>query len=83
MPPGESAGEKRGGKKKECLQSRKRNSDVRKVSEKREDLDLGASAELTSTFRGAEESIWEVRRSKHLIHSESNSLPVKEEKEFD
>lgn len=75
MPPGEHDGEKRG--KKEGLQIRKRNSDVRKVSEKREDLDLGASAESTSTFRGAEESIWEARRSKCLIHSESKSLAAK------
>lgn len=44
---------------------------MRKVSEKKEDLDLGASAESTSTFRGAEESIWEARRSKRPIHSES------------
>lgn len=44
---------------------------MRKVSEKGEDLDLGASA--GSTTREAEESIWEVRRSKRLIHRESKS----------
>lgn len=75
MPPGELDGEKgRGG-----LQSWKRNRDVRKVSEKGEDLDLGASDESTSTFRGAEESIREARRSKRLIHGESKSSRVKAE----
>lgn len=75
MPPGERAGERERERKKRGLQScvLKRNSDVRKVSEKGEDLDLGASAGSTTTFREAEESIWEARRSKGLIHHESKS----------
>lgn len=48
------------------MHGRKRNRDVRKVSAKREDLDLGAQDESTSTFSrssGVNEGGEKVRRA--------------------